>query len=122
MRGTEPRLLLVEQRLRLVLRDHALLGQLRSELLADGRLAVDPRGHERLRVRRLVAFVVPVTAVADEVDHDVVAEAAAERHRQPDRGDRRLGIVGVDVDDRDVEALGEVARVARRAALAQDPW
>ena len=31
--------------------------------------------------------------------------------------DRRLGIVGVDVDDRDVEALREVARVARRAAL-----
>ena len=31
--------------------------------------------------------------------------------------DRGLGIVGVHVDDRDVEALREVARVSRRAAL-----
>ena len=55
--------------------------------------------------------------VADEVDDDVVAEARAVGEREPDRRDRRLGIVGVDVDDRRVEALGEVGGVAGRAAL-----
>ena len=45
---------------------------------------------------------------------------AAVREREPDRGDRRLGVVGVDVDDRDVEALRQVARVARRAAVLRD--
>ena len=34
-----------------------------------------------------------------------------------DRRERRLGVVGVDVDDRHVEALREVARVARRASV-----
>jgi hypothetical protein len=60
---------------------------------------------------------VAVAPVADEVDDDVAAEAAPVRHRQPDGGDRRLGIVRVDVDDRHVEALGEVARIAGRASL-----
>ena len=56
-------------------------------------------------------------AVADEVDDDVVAEALSERHRQADGGDRPLRVVGVHVDDRSVEALGEVARVTRRAPV-----
>ena len=68
----------------------------------------------------LVLLVVAVAPVADEVDDDVVAEAAAEGHREPDRRDRGLGVVGVDVDDRHVEALGEVARVAGRAPVARD--
>jgi hypothetical protein len=44
-------------------------------------------------------------AVADEVDHEVVAELRAVGQRQRDGAQRRLGIVGVDVDDRDVEPL-----------------
>ena len=39
---------------------------------------------------------------------DVVAELLAERERQPHGGDAGRDVVGVDVDDRDVEALGEV--------------
>ena len=46
-------------------------------------------------------------------------ELGAVGERQRDGAQRRLGIVGVDVDDRDVEALGEIARVARRAALGR---
>jgi hypothetical protein len=71
----------------------------------------------RLRVGGLVLFVVAVAAVADQVDDDVVLEAAAVRHRQPDGRDAGLGVVGVDVDDREVEALGEVARIAGRAPI-----
>ena len=100
--------------------EHALLDEPRGELLADGRVRGDALRHQRLRVRRLVLLVVAEAPVADEVDDDVVAEAAAVREREPDRRDRRLGVVGVDVDDRDVEALREVARVARRAALRPD--
>ena len=87
------------------------------ELLADGGMTADSLGHQRLRVRGLVLFVVPVPPVADEVDDDVVAEPSPEREREPDRRDGRLGIVGVHVDDRCVESLGEVARVARGAPL-----
>ncbi len=59
----------------------------------------------------------PEAAIADEVDDDVVAELLAIREREPRSRQRRFRIVGVDVDDRDVEALREVARVAGRSAL-----
>ena len=103
----------------LLLRDDALLDEPRRELLAHGRVLGDRRGHQRLRVRRLVLLVVTVAPVADEVDDDVVPEAAPEREREPDRRDRSLRVVGVDMDDRHVEALREVARVARRAPVAR---
>ncbi len=57
--------------------------------------------------------------VADEVDDDVVAEAAPVGEGEADGGDRGLRIVGVDVHDRRVEALRQVGRVAGRAALAR---
>ena len=95
----------------------ALLDEPRGVALAHGRLRLDPLRHERLGVRRVVLLLVAEPAVADEVDHEVVAELGAVGEREPDRAERGLGIVGVDVDDRDVEALREVARVARRAAL-----
>ena len=78
------------------------------ELVAHGRLLRDLLGHEGLRERSLVPLVVAMPAVADEVDDDVMAEAPAECEREPNRPDRGLRVVGVDVDDRDVEALGEV--------------
>ena len=101
---------------RLLLRNVAVGDETLGELLARGRVIGDRGREERLRVRGLVLLVVAVPPVADEVDDDVVAEAATVREREPDRRERRLGIVRVDVDDRDVEALREVARVAGRAA------
>ena len=58
-----------------------------------------------------------MAAVADQVDQHVLVEPVAVRHRQPHRGEAGLGVVGVDVDDRDVEALGEVGRVAGGARV-----
>ena len=55
-----------------------------------------------------------VPPVADKVDDGVLAEAAAEGEREPDCQDGRLGVIGVDMDDRDVEALRQVAQIARR--------
>jgi hypothetical protein len=65
-------------RVHVLLRDDALLRPAPRVLLAHARLLLDPRGHQRLRVRGLVLLVVAVAAVADEVDHHVGAEAAAE--------------------------------------------
>ena len=63
-------------------------------------MLLDSLDHQRLRVRGLIALVVTVAPVADEVDDDVVAEATAEGKREPDRRDRGFGIVRVHVDDR----------------------
>jgi hypothetical protein len=95
----------------------ALGDEPRSVRLAHGRLPVDARRLQRLRVCGLVLLVVAEAAVPDEVDDDVVAELLAVGQREPDRRERGLGIIGVHVHDRHVEPLREVARVARRAAF-----
>ena len=41
-------------------------------------------------------------------------ELVAVRHRQPHRRETGLGVVGIDVDDRDVEPLGEVGGIPGR--------
>ena len=108
---------LLDEPLGLLGRDLAGLGELLRVERPHARMARDPLGHQRLRERGLVALVVAVPPVADEIDDDVAAEAPPEREREPDRRDRGLGIVGVDVDDRGVEAFREVARIARRAPV-----
>ena len=125
-RRAQPVVRLAENRDELVAHPIGLLGG--EDLLLDqtgrvprahGRLRLDPLRHERLRVGGLVLLVVAVAAVADEIDDEVVAELRAIGQREPHGAQGGLGIVGVDVDDRDVEALREVARVARRAALGR---
>ncbi len=117
MRRAEPGGHLGVERLGLLGGEHALVDEPCGVQLADGRMALDPLDHDRLRVRGLVLLVVAEAPVADEVDDDVVAEPPPVREREPDGGDRRLRVVAVHVDDRDVEALREVGRVARRATL-----
>ena len=86
-------------------------------MLANGRM----RGHglvdDGLRERRLVAFVVAVAAVADEIDQEIEAEARAILPRQPGGLEARDRVVGVDVHDRDLEPAGEAARVAGAVRL-----
>ena len=117
MRVTQLLLGAFEQRVRPGLVDQPVLDQPARVELARAGLLEDLLRHQRLRVRRLVPFAVAEAAVADEVDEDVVAELVPVRHRQSDRRDRSLGVVGVDVDDRDVEALGQIAGVARGSAF-----
>ena len=97
-----------DQRVGFACRDHASLFQRRGVLLSQCRMHLDLGRHDRLREARFVAFVVSVTAVADQVDQHVAAELQAVRHRQPDRRQARWCVVRVDVDDRDVEALRQV--------------
>ena len=71
-------------------------------------VALDCGVHLGLRVSRLVGLVVAEAAVADQVDQNVVAKLCAECHREVDGRDAGLNIIGVDVDDRYVEALRQV--------------
>ena len=115
----EVALRLLDHRLGVVGADDARLHELRLVELADRCVLLDRRVHPRLRVGRLVPLVVAVAAVSDQVDDHVVAEFLAVHHRQACCGEARLGVVGVDVDDRHVEALGEVGGVVGGSTLAR---
>ncbi len=80
-------------------------------------MGLDLGGDLRLRVGGLVGLVVAVAAVADHVDDDVAAPALAVGHRQAHRRGAGLDVVGVDVDDRHVEALRHVGGVGGRAGV-----
>ena len=66
----------------------------------------------RLRERGLIALVVAVLAIANEIDQVIELEALPVGDRQPRRFDAGDRIISVDVRDRDLEAAGEPARVA----------
>ena len=102
----------LEESSSLVLAENTVGDETRRIGLAYGRLVLDTLGLERLCVGRLILLVVAKPSVTDEIDDNVVAELGTVGEGEPDSRQRRLGIVGVDVDDRDVEALGEVARIA----------
>ena len=90
-----------------------------SELLAYRRVRRNLPVHQRLRERGLVALVVPVSSIADEIDQEVPLESAAIFPCQPRRLETRRRIVGVDVDDRDLEPARQSARVARAVGLVR---
>ncbi len=117
MRRAERRVDLVRHPVHLAPVEDAVLDEPRRVPLPHGRLRLDPLRLERLSVRGLVLLLMAETPVTHDVDHEVVAEFLAVRERETHGAQRRLRVVGVDVDDRDVETLREVARVARRAAL-----
>ena len=73
--------------------------------------------HRGLGKARLVAFVVTVAAVADQVDHEVLVKANAIGERQARRLDRGLRMIGVHVHDRNPEAPRQIARVDRAPAI-----
>ena len=75
----------------------------------------DARVHQRLRVARLVALVVPEAAEADHVEHHVLVELlpVVERDAQGPVG--RLGVVAVDVEDGELRHARHVGRVDGRA-------
>ena len=101
----------------LLLGDHAFGDQPVRPQLGDALLGLDLRVHLRLRVGGLVGLVVAEAAVADQVDQDVVAELLAEGEREPHGAHAGGHVVGVDVDDRHVEALRQVRGPARRAGV-----
>ncbi len=100
-------------------RHGAALHERLGVLLAHGRMFAHALVELRLREGRLVTLVVPVPAVADEVDEEVELEALPVGPREPRRFDAGHRIVGVDVHDRDLEAARQAARVAGRERLVR---
>ncbi len=82
-------------------------------LLSNGRRRRHLPVHDGLRERRLVAFVVPVAPVPDEVDQEIALEFLAIREREPRGGDARLRVVRVHMDDGNLERAGQAAGVER---------
>ena len=72
--------------------------------------------HDGLGHRRVVAFVVAATAVADHVDDDVLVERIAVLEGECCHVDNSFRIVAVHMENRYLEALGEVGGVAGRTA------
>ena len=118
----EPVVELVQRLLGLLQGDVAPPHQCFGVELAHGPLRLDPLVHERLGVARVVALVVPVAAVADEVDHHVLVEGLPEPEGQPGGPQAGLGVVAVDVEDRRLDHLGHVGRVDRACGRPQGRW
>jgi len=85
--------------------DRALLDQAASEDIASRRVFVDALVHVWLRVRRLIRFVMTKAAIADEVDQRVTMEPSSIFDGEMHGGNGRFDVIGVDVDNRDVEAF-----------------
>src|SRR5206468_4870427 len=95
---------------------HLLTDQALAIDLADRRVLLDRRIHQRLGEARLVALVVAEAAIAPHVDHKITAEGLAELGRELAAESDRLGVIAVDVEDRRLNALRDVRRIWRRPA------
>src|SRR5690606_19171677 len=74
--------------------------------------------HNRLSKARLIALVVPQPSVAIHIDHDVTLELGAEVHCQLDALRHTFGIFAIDVEDGDLQHLGDVRSVLARSPFA----
>src|SRR5689334_10146836 len=95
--------------------DDSLGNQPLAVNLADRRMLLDRRIHLRLGEARLVALIVAEAPVAPHVDDDVAVESLAEFDRELAAECDSFGIVTVDVEDRRLDALGDIRRIGRRA-------
>ena len=85
--------------------------------LPERRVIFDGVVFLRLRDRGIVHFAVAVAAIADEIDDDVAAEFCAIFGGETADANDRVGIFGVDVEDGDALALGDVGSETRRMFL-----
>ena len=97
--------------------DHALAQQALGVDVADRLPALDFAVHQRLRVARVVAFVVAVLAIADHVDDDVLLELLAVVEGDLDGADAGLGVVAVGVQNGRLDHARDVGAIGRGAAL-----
>jgi hypothetical protein len=87
--------------------------------IPDARALRDRLVQKRLGERRLVALIVPVPTVAVHVDDNVARERATEIHGKLHDLGNCLRILSVDVEDGDLEHLGDVGRVGGRARFGR---
>src|SRR5215471_14482983 len=79
------------------------------------RMARDRAVHQRLGKRRLVALVVPVPAIAKQVDDDVLLELLAVFGGGASDLDNGFGIIAVNMKDRRLDALCNVRGIRARS-------
>ena len=77
---------------------------------------------QRLRDGGIVHFAVAVAAIADQVHDDRRAERVAIIERHSAHAHDRFGIFRIHVENRNGQALGEIGRKARRAAVVAERW
>src|SRR5262249_26346804 len=97
-------------RLPILLRDDAFAHETLAPNLARRGVRFDRRVQRRLGERGLVTLVMSVTTIANEIDQEVLTELRAIRDAKSNRSNAGLDVVGVDVNDRNLEALCEIAR------------
>ena len=93
--------------------DHARLDEAPTIELGDRGMLADLLVERGMREGRVVQLVVAVPAVAAEVDEDVAPERLPEADGEPGGLDDRLGVVAVDVEDRDLNVLRHVGGIPR---------
>jgi hypothetical protein len=96
---------------------HALLDQAGGVEFAGGGVVLDLGVHQGLGHRGVVPLVVPVAAVAEDVEDGVLAELLPVFDRDPRGVDHRFGVVAVDVQDGCLDHQRNVGRIGRRAAV-----
>ena len=74
-------------------------------------MGADDLVHRGLGEGRLVPFVVPVAAITHQVDQRVALERRAEGGREPRHFDARFRVVGIDVENRHLEAAHQATGV-----------
>jgi len=97
--------------------EHALGDQAVAIEFARGLVRADLLVHQRLGRGRLVGLVVAVAPVADQVEHDVLAEALAEVERQLGAERDRIRVVAVHVQHRRADHLGDIGAVQGRTGV-----
>ena len=103
-------------------RDVAELDQVAEENIADRRMVLDGRVHQRLGEARLVALVVAVAAVAVHVDHDIALELLANSNASWMVVTAAIGIVAVDVENRRAEHLRDRGAILARTRHRPARW
>ncbi len=78
---------------------------------ADSRVTFDGPVQHRFCERRLIGFVMTVPTVTHEIDHEISLEASPVRQREQRRFDAGLGFVRIDVNDGNLEALGQITGI-----------
>ncbi len=87
--------------------------------LPGGRMGLDFPVPQRLGNRGIVNLTVPMPAIADEIDHDGRAECVAIIQRDPAHPNDALKILGIDMENRNRQALGDIGTKPRRVAVAR---
>src|SRR6185312_6256622 len=91
--------------------DHALGGEAFGINLARARMISNRAIHQRLGEGRLVALVMAMAAIAEDVDDLVLLETVAKLRRDARDIDERFGIIAIHMKDRRLDFLCDLGAI-----------